>query len=115
LIGWDHTNVEALRDILAGSRPAFYARFDPGWAAFNAELVARFEINDWDALVAALRRSQEAFLAAVSALPEEELRRDRGQRWRGHVITIGGILRAALRDEAAHLRQIEAFAAPASP
>jgi hypothetical protein len=47
LIGWDRTNLEAIDDFLAGHLPAFYDTYDPGWASFNATLVARHRREDW--------------------------------------------------------------------
>jgi len=110
LIGWDRTNVEAIDDFLAGRLPAFYDAYDPGWASFNAALVARHRPEGWEALLAALRQSQAAFEARLRALPAAEIDRDRGIVWRGRKVTIGGLLRAALRDEAEHLEQVRRFA-----
>lgn len=110
LIGWDRTNLEAIDDFLAGRLPAFYDAYDPGWASFNATLVARHRRGDWDALLTALRQSFADFQARLSALPGSEIDRDRGVVWRGRTVTIGRLLRAALRDESEHLEQVRRFA-----
>jgi DinB superfamily len=111
LIGWDHTNIAALRDLRAGRRPAFYDRSDIDWASYNAELVTRYRLDDWDALLAALRDAQRAFTATYASLSDADLDRDWDGRWLGRTVSLGGLLRAALRDEREHLRQVEAFAA----
>jgi len=110
LVGWDYTNVEAIAEMLADRLPAFYGQYDPDWAAVNAGLVQRYRVDDWQALVDAARRWSATVTSLLSGLPEEELVRDRGLRWRGHVITIAALLRAALRDEFQHAEQLRAFA-----
>lgn len=111
LTGWDYTNVEALAAIRAGRLPSFYEAYDPDWASFNANLVRRYRRSSWQETVEAARRSLDSALQAFASLPEEELARDRGLRWRGRRITPAGIMRAAVRDEEEHARQVRAFAA----
>jgi hypothetical protein len=111
LIGWDYTNLYAVQDFRRGRLPNFYARYDPQWAAYNAELVARHRQEDWDALLASLRRSQAAVFDALRGLPDDDLTSDFGVRWQGRRVTIAGLLRAALRDEREHLAQIRQMAA----
>lgn len=57
LIGWDYANIEAVRAILNDRLPAFYAHHDHDWRSFNAELVRRYRIEDYDALLQAARES----------------------------------------------------------
>jgi hypothetical protein len=109
LVGWDRTNLDAIHDFLAGRRPAFYDRYDPGWTAYNAELLGRHRVDDVDALLEALAASQRDVIEALRSLPEPELTRERARSRSGRPLSIAGLLRAAVRDEREHLRQIEAF------
>jgi hypothetical protein len=111
LVGWDYTNTDAVRDMVAGRLPSFYGRYDPGWATYNASLVRKHRTDDWDALLAALHRSQDAVGAVLCCLPEPEFERQRRLPGRERPLTIAGLLRAAIRDEEEHLRQIETFLA----
>ncbi|HLF70713.1 MAG TPA: DinB family protein [Dehalococcoidia bacterium] len=110
LAGWDYIDVAAIADLVAGRRPAFYDDYDADWAKINARLVQTYRQERWLDAVDAARMSQELLVAALTALPDGELDRDRGVRWNGHQLTIARILRATVRDEAAHVHQIEAFA-----
>ncbi|HWC30857.1 MAG TPA: DinB family protein, partial [Dehalococcoidia bacterium] len=109
-VGWDYTNVEAIPDFAAGRLPAFFARYDADWGSINAELVARYRVEDWDALMQTLRDAQAAFVAALSDLNDTDL--DRRASWNGRRVSLRGMLRAISRDEAEHVRQIEAFLRP---
>ncbi|HWC30619.1 MAG TPA: DinB family protein [Dehalococcoidia bacterium] len=106
-VGWDYTNVEAIPDFAAGRLPAFFARYDADWGSINAELVACYRVEDWDALMQTLRDAQAAFVAALSDLNDTDL--DRRASWNGRQVSLRGMLRAISRDEAEHVRQIEAF------
>jgi hypothetical protein len=108
-IGWDYTNVEALPDFAAGRLPAFFERYDTDWAAINAQLVSRYRVENWDALIRSLREAQQAFVAALSALSDGGL--DNAVAWKGRRVSLRGMLHAISRDEAEHVRQIEAFMA----
>jgi hypothetical protein len=106
-VGWDYENVEALPDFSAGRLPAFFARYDADWAAMNAGLVARYRLDDWDALLRSLRDAQRAFVTALGTVSDADL--DRVTRWQGRRVSLRGMLRAISRDEAEHVRQIRAF------
>jgi len=108
-VGWDYANVEALPDFAAGRLPAFFARYDADWASCNADLVARYRSEDWDALVRSLRGAQASFVNALSAVSDADL--DNVVPWKGRRVSLRGMLRAIARDEAEHVRQIEAFLA----
>lgn len=111
LIGWDYTNIHTVRDIVAGRLPSFYERHDPGWSTYNTTLVQKHRTNDWNALLAALDRSQDAVVAILQCLPESEFERQRHLPGRERPLGISGLLRAAIRDEEEHRLQIEAFLA----
>jgi hypothetical protein len=110
LIGWDVTNVEAAQELLEGHRPRFFERYDPGWRTYNSELVARYRLDDWAALLASVEASHQDLLAFLQALPAEDLSRDRGLRAGRAKLTIAYLLRAEARDEWVHCAQVEAFA-----
>ena len=110
LVGWDYTNVNAIEELKAGTIPAFYAHYDPGWVSYNQQLIDRYGAEAWDELRGSLRQSQEAVVGMLRLLTPEELTRalsDAG-RWR-RPVSIAGIVRAAIRDEREHLQQIRAF------
>jgi hypothetical protein len=111
-VGWDYTNVAALPDFAAGRLPAFFDRYDPDWAAVNAELVAHYCLDDWSALMRSLREAQRAFVEALSAFSDANL--DNAVSWNGRRVSLRGMLRAISRDEAEHVRQIQTFLAQRS-
>ncbi|HEU0072539.1 MAG TPA: DinB family protein [Dehalococcoidia bacterium] len=106
-VGWDYTNIEALPDFRAGRLPVFFARYDTDWAAINADLIARYRLKDWDALVASLRESQTAFTGALRDLSDVDL--DNVALWGKRRITLRGMMRAVSRDESEHVAQIRAL------
>ena len=106
-VGWDYTNIEALPDFRAGRLPAFFARYDAGWAAINADLVARYRLKDWDTLIASLRYSQRAFTDVLRGLTDADL--DNVALWGERRITLRGMMRAVSRDESEHVAQVRAF------
>jgi hypothetical protein len=106
-IGWDYANLEALPDFASGRLPAFFAHYDPDWAACNAGFVARYRLEDWQALVNSLRASQRAFGEALAELSDADL--DNVVLWDKRRVSLRGMLRAVDRDEAAHVGQIQAF------
>jgi hypothetical protein len=105
LVGWDHTNREAVQAILAGREPEFRQHYDRDWATYNARLVAKYRREDWDEMLAAIEDSHRALITYLQSAPAE-----------AYVKTtkIGTLLAAEARDEAEHRRQIEAFAAGAA-
>jgi hypothetical protein len=111
LIGWDYANIEAIEALEAGRTPAFYGHYDPGWAAYNRQLVERYGTEDWQALRRSIDASREAIVLALRSLPPGALRARHPLADRERPVSIAGILRAAIRDEREHLAQIEAFAA----
>jgi hypothetical protein len=106
-VGWDYTNVEALPDFAAGRLPAFFARYDADWASCNADLVSRYRVEDWGALMRSLREAQWLFVEALAGVSDADL--DNVVPWEGRRVSLRGMLRAISRDEAEHVRQIEAF------
>ncbi len=115
LIGWDYTNLQAIEDVLAGRLPRFYEHHDHDWRAYNAQLVRTYGHEDWQELVESAADSHRQLLAAVRALPAEELGRDRGIRFRGWKVTIARLLQAEAEDEATHAAQVKGFSEEFTP
>ena len=106
-VGWDYTNIEALPDFGAGRLPAFFADFDPDWAAINASLVERYRLEDWDALMTSMTASGRVFVDAMRRLDDSDL--DNVALWGKRRITLRGMMRAVSSDESEHVRQVQAF------
>jgi hypothetical protein len=109
LTGWDFTNIQAAKDVLADQLPQFYAHHDRDWRAYNAKLVSEFGKDNWDELMIAAADSHQQLLAFLREIPAEEFDRDRGLRFRGWKVTIARLLQAEAEDEATHAAQVIAF------
>ncbi len=110
LIGWDLANLEGAHALLDGRLPAFYAEHGPGWAAFNARLVARHKRSVYATLAPEVRRSHRALMKFLLTVPAAEFDRDQGVRFKGIRVTIARLLESETHDEWEHCRQIESFA-----
>lgn len=112
LVGWDFTNLPASNDIQSGKLPEFYAHYDKDWKTYNAELVAKYKRDDFEELLALPRDSHSQLIAYLETVPAEVFEKDFGVRsGRNYKITIARLLRAELKDEQEHLKQIQDFAA----
>lgn len=111
LSGWDDTNMQAIDQLQSGEVPEFYQYSSPDWRIYNAHLVAKYRLDDLDALVNFVSTTQQRLVARAAAIPAVELFRDRDIRFKGYKITIARLLEAELKDERVHLAQLEAFAA----
>ena len=110
LAGWDYANLEAVGAIRSGCLPAFYDHYDHDWRTMNAELVSKHKQEMLEETVALARASHDALLAALAAVPAEDLIRDYGVRSPGRRrVTISMLLSAEARDERKHAEQIRAF------
>ena len=109
LIGWDHTNIQAAQEVLAGQLPQFYAHHDRDWQSYNAKLVQEYGRDNWDDLLAAAADSHQQLMTSLQAIPAEEFDRDRGLRFRGWKVTIARLLQAEAEDEATHTAQVIEF------
>ena len=111
LVGWDAANLEAIRAIVQGHLPAFYAHYDADWRAFNAELVTQHKRPTLEETVSAAQASHRDLLEALDALPADEMIRDHGVRSpRGRKVTVAMLLSVETGDERKHGEQIRAFA-----
>jgi hypothetical protein len=111
LIGWDYANREAIEALRAGRLPAFYSHYDKDWRTFNAGLVEQHKQATLEETAALAHASHQALLAALSAVPAEDVSRDLGVRsTRGRRVTIALLLEVEARDERKHAEQIREFA-----
>ena len=111
LIGWDYTNLEAVKSILEGELPEFYAHQDRDWQTYNSILVERYKKEDFAELLYAVEASQRALMGLLEAVPAEEFDKDRGIRFKRYKVTIARLLEAEAEDEEEHYTQIKEFAA----
>jgi hypothetical protein len=112
LIGWDDTNLEAAKSILAGALPAFYSSHDRDWASYNAQLVAKYKKDDLRELIDSTRISHRQLIAFLESIPASDFFEDKGVRARRYKVTIGRLMHVEMQDEGKHLAQIEALARP---
>lgn len=109
LIGWDHTNVDAIISVLRGQVPAFYEHHDRDWQTYNAMLVKKYGKASFQDLLAALKDSHERLIEFVKTIPPESFTKDFGVRFRGYKVTIQRLLEAEGKDEQTHLQQMTDF------
>jgi hypothetical protein len=100
LAGWDYTNLEAVGEILAGQKASFWAHYDRDWASYNARLVAEYRCDDFGELVALVEESHRKLIEYLGTVPADEWVKRR---------KIGTLLRAEIKDEKQHRRQVEEF------
>jgi len=106
LIGWDHTNLEAVKSVLTGKVPAFYEHHDRDWQTYNAMLVRKYKKGTFQELLARTRDSQKKLIVFLQTVPPENFNQDFGVRFRGYKVTIQRLLEAERGDEQTHLQQI---------
>jgi len=109
LIGWDHTNLEAVKSVSKGQTPSFYEHRDRDWQIYNAMLVKKYKKDSFQELLEAVKDSQEKLIAFLQTIPPEYFNKDFGVRFRGYKVTIQRLLEAETKDEQAHLQQIIDF------
>ncbi|HLF73007.1 MAG TPA: ClbS/DfsB family four-helix bundle protein [Anaerolineales bacterium] len=109
LAGWDYTNVEAARYVMAGKLPPFYAHHDRDWAKYNAMLVAKYRRENLEELIELVKDSQRQLIEFIKTVPLSAFDKDFGVRFRGYKVTIRRLLEAELEDERVHQQQIADF------
>lgn len=109
LAGWDFTNADAVRSVLAGRVPAFYEHHDRDWQTYNAMLVGKYRKGPFRELIATVKNSQKKLVEFLQTIPPEYFNRDFGVRFRGYKVTIQRLLEAEVRDERVHCQQIRGF------
>jgi len=109
LIGWDETNLRAVKSVLKGQVPSFYEHRDRDWQTYNARLVKKYKKGSFEELLAAAKDSQARLIDFLQTVPPEYFNRDFGVRFRGYKVTIQRLLEAEARDEQVHCQQITGF------
>lgn len=110
LVGWDYTNIEATRAILAGELPEFYSHHDRDFRTYNERLVERYKKDDYVELLSSVESSHRGLVSFLGTVPADEFDRDRGLRFRRYKVTIARLIEAEADDEREHSEQIREFA-----
>jgi hypothetical protein len=111
LIGWDYSNIEAIKAVSEGRLPAFYAHIDKDWHSYNAHLVSLHKKGTVTDLIKNAQVSQRALVDRLTITPARELFQDNGVRYRGYKVTIARLIEAETEDEEVHSEQIKEFVA----
>ncbi len=109
LVGWDFTNLQAAKAILAGQLPSFYSYHDRDWKTYNARLVAEYKRDAFADLLSSVEDSLQKLIDFLETIPAEEFDKDRGVRHKGYKVTIARLLQAEIKDEKTHHTQIDEF------
>jgi len=100
LVGWDYTNLEAVKEILAGQKPSFWEHYDRDWKSYNAQLVAAYKRDDLAELVASAEESHQKLIGYLQTVPADEYVRRK---------QLASLLGTEAKDEREHHRQVEEF------
>ena len=109
LAGWDYTNLNATKAVLAGKLPSFYGHHSRDWQTYNAMLVAKYKRDSFKELLALVGNSQRELIEFLQSLMPESFGKDFGVRFRGFKVTIQRLLEAEIKDEQVHCQQIKDF------
>lgn len=109
LAGWDYTNIDAVKSVIAGKLPSFYEHHDRDWQTYNAMLVRKYRRSTFRELRATLKESQNELVEYLQTIPPEYFNRDFGIRFRGYKVTIQRLLEADVKDVQIHHQQIVDF------
>ncbi len=109
LAGWDYTNLDAIKAVLAGRLPSFYEHRDRDWQTYNAMLVAKYKRDSLKELLALVENSQQELIEFLQSVTPESFSKDFGVRFRGYKVTIQRLLEADIKDVQVHCQQIKDF------
>jgi len=109
LAGWDYTNLDAVKAVLAGELPSFYEHHSRDWQTYNAMLVAKYKRDSFREIFALVENSQHELIEFLRSVAPENLDKDFGVRFRGYKVTIRRLLEAEIKDEQAHCQQVRDF------
>jgi len=109
LAGWDYTNLDAVKAVLAGEVPSFYEHHGRDWQTYNAILVAKCKRDSFKELLALVENSQQELIEFLRSVVPESFGKDFGVRFRGYKVTIQRLLEAEIKDEQVHCQQIKDF------
>ena len=102
LAGWDFTNIDAIKSVLAGKLPSFYEYRDRDWQTYNAMLVGKYKRNSFRELLATVKRSQKELIEFLQPIPPEYFGKDFDVRFRGYIVTFQRLLEADIKDRQVH-------------
>ncbi len=109
LVGWDFTNLQAIKEILTGQRPSFFQYHDTDWRSYNAQLVETYRIEPLEALLESAAASHQQLVAFLQGLPPAVVLEGKSPKEQGRVITIRRLLNAEAQDERKHRDQVQAY------
>lgn len=109
VIGWDHTNIDAIKSVMQNQVPAFYEYRDRDWQTYNAMLVKKYKRGSIQKLLATANNSHEKLMMFLQTVPPELFHKDFGVRFRGYKVTIRRLLESETKDEQTHHQQIRDF------
>jgi hypothetical protein len=109
LEGWDHTNLQAIQEILAGKLPTFFQFSNRDWQSYNQTLVQRYRRDSLDEQLANQDRSHQQLMLFLESIPAQELVNGKVKRENGRTITIKNLILSETRDELQHAEQIRGY------
>ena len=109
LAGWDYTNLDAIKAVLAGELPSFYEYHSRDWQTYNATLVEKYKRNSFKKLLVLVENSQQELIGFLQSVVPESYGKDFGVRFHGYKVTIQRLLEAEIKDEQVHCQQIKDF------
>jgi hypothetical protein len=109
LVGWDFTNLQAVREILSGQYPSFFQYYDKDWHTYNQRLVSQYRREPLSALLAELEDSHGQLLSFLRALPAADLLNAKARHPTGRTVTLRNLLLSEADDERIHAQQVIAF------
>jgi hypothetical protein len=109
IAGWDATNLQAIRDIQAGTLPKFYSQYDADWQTYNSTLVEHYRRTDFSEQLELVKNTHKELLQYLEELQEHEFERDHGLRNGRSKVTIARLLESEIEDEQTHCMDLEDF------
>lgn len=109
LIGWDKTNLNAIKSVMQNQAPPFYEHHDHDWQTYNGMLVRKNRKDSIEELFATAKDSHERLIKFLQTVPPEHFNKDFGVRFRGYKVTIQRLIEAETKDEQTHCEQIRSF------
>lgn len=107
LVGWDFTNLAAIREILDGEYPSFFQFYDKDWRSYNASLVKQYKIEPFPDLMAEIQDSHHQLVTFLEALPSEQVISGKSRSPSGRTMSIRSLLHFEARDEQEHTHQVQ--------
>lgn len=109
LIGWDYTNLQAVKEIMDGQPLAFFQYFDKDWGSYNRRLVAQYIRKSLDELLMDAEISNRHLVDYLDTLTARDIVHGKASRENGRRITIRNLLQSETRDELKHAEQILSY------